>query len=251
MDREERLLLAELGIELASHVVRLGPAALPDEFERPDPASINATADDSPVRCLDPQTAEAMIAAVKEAGKASDTLGGVAEIVVGGLPVGLGSHVHWDRKLDGRLAGALMAVPSVKGVEIGLGFANAERPGSRVHDEIVADADKSGPRRGFRRLTNNAGGLEGGITNGERLVLRAAGKPISTLMKPLRTVDVRTGEPAEAMTERSDIVVTPALGVVCEAVVCLVLADAIVEKFGGDTLGELKHNFESYLLSEY
>ena len=211
-------------------------ANVPDEL----PDDLTAATDASPVRCLDPDAEGAMIDAIDDAKHNGDTLGGVFEVVVRGLPVGLGSHVSWDRKLDGRVAGALMSIQAIKGVEIGMGFEAGARPGSRVHDAIVAG------EKGYTRVGNAAGGLEGGITTGLPLVLRAAMKPISTLMKPLGTVDIRTGERGDAVRERSDVCALPAAGVVGEAMVALVLADAVLEKFGGDSLRELKRNLTSY-----
>ena len=187
-----------------------------------------------------------MIDQIDAARTAGDTLGGVFEVVARGLPVGLGSHVSWDRKLDGRLAGALMSIQAIKGVEIGLGFEAAARPGSRVHDEILHD-DAAHLGAGFGRSGNHAGGLEGGITTGQPLVCRVAMKPISTLMQPLRTVDLRTGTPAEAVRERSDVCALPAAGVVGEAMVAVVLAQAVLEKFGSDSLTELRRNWDGYL----
>ena len=236
-------LLAEVGITVGSHVVSLGgvvaraPEALPED--------LNAAADPSPVRCLDAEAEGRMIDAIDAAKGAGDTLGGVVEVVARGVPAGLGSHVSWDRKLDGRLAGALMSIQAIKGVEVGLGFEAAARPGSRVHDAIVLDGSAQGG--GYGRVGNNAGGLEGGISTGQPLVLRAAMKPISTLMQPLRTVDLRTGEPAEAVRERSDVCAVPAAGVVAEAMVALVLADALLEKVGGDSLAEVRRNLGGYL----
>jgi len=236
-------LLAEVGITVGSHVVSLGgvvaraPEALPED--------LNAAADPSPVRCLDAEAEGRMIDAIDAAKGAGDTLGGVVEVVARGVPAGLGSHVSWDRKLDGRLAGALMSIQAIKGVEVGLGFEAAARPGSRVHDAIVLDGSAQGG--GYGRVGNNAGGLEGGISTGQPLVLRAAMKPISTLMQPLRTVDLRTGEPAEAVRERSDVCAVPAAGVVGEAMVALVLADALLEKVGGDSLAEVRRNLGGYL----
>ena len=187
-----------------------------------------------------------MIARIDAAKRAGDTLGGVCEVVVRGLPVGLGSHVSWDRKLDGRLGAAMLSIPAVKGVEVGLGFEAARRLGSRVHDEM-----EPAPERvragGVRRRTNGAGGLEGGITTGEPIVVRVAMKPISTLMRPLGTVDLATGEPAAATAERSDVTAVPAMGVIAEAMAAFVLAQAMLEKFGGDSLGELRRNVEGYL----
>jgi chorismate synthase len=203
---------------------------------------------------LDPAVEAEIIARIDAAKKDGDTLGGEVEVVARGVVVGLGSHVSWDRKLDGRLAGMLMSIPAVKGVEIGLGFEAARRHGSAVHDPIdTAGSPAAGPpvagdaRAGFVRRTNNAGGVEGGITTGEPLVVRAAMKPISTLMSPLPTVDLASGEPASAQSERSDVTAVPAMGVIAEALVALVLADAMLEKFGGDSLGEMKRNFRSYV----
>jgi chorismate synthase len=237
-------LLEALGVSLGSHVVSLGgiDAAAPAEL----PEDLNAAADVSPVRCLDEAAEGRMIDAIDAAKREGDTLGGVFEVVARGLPVGLGAHVSWDRKLDGRLAGALMSIQAIKGVEIGLGFEAGRRPGSRVHDAIDA-APELVRAGGYARAGNHAGGLEGGITTGAPLVLRAAMKPISTLMRPLRTVDLRSGERGDAVRERSDVCALPAAGVVGEAMVALVLADAVLEKFGGDSVGELQRNLEGYL----
>ena len=239
-----RRLLAELGITLGSHVVHLGgidaivPASLPDD--------LNAAADQSPLRTLYPAAEARMIALIDELKAAGNTAGGIAEVVVRGLPVGLGSHVSWDRKLDGRLAAAILSIPAVKGMEFGAGFDAARKSGAQVHDEIAPAPGT--PRTGnVRRKTNRAGGLEGGITTGEALVLRAAMKPISTLMTPLATIDAMTGEPALAAAERSDVTAVPAMAVIAEAMTALVLADAVVEKFGGDSLSELRRNFDAYL----
>jgi chorismate synthase len=244
-----RRLLEEFGIEIGSHVVSLGGvmASVPD----PLPAPINAHADASLVRCLNPEASAEMVKRIDAAQKAGDTLGGEVEIVATGVPVGLGSHVSWDRKLDGRLAGMLMAIPAIKAVEIGLGISAARRPGSAVHDPITRDPSVApgDTRGGFRRTSNRAGGLEGGITTGEPLVARIAMKPIATLMQPLRTVDLRTGEPANAQSERSDVTAVPAAGVIGEAVMALVLADALLEKFGGDSLAEMRRNADGYLAS--
>ena len=231
-----KVLLDQFGIEIGSHVVELGGvvAAPPDAL----PAPLNPAADRSPVRCLDPAAEREMVARIDAARAAGDTLGGVAEVVARGVPAGLGSHASWDRRLDGRLAQALMSIPAVKGVELGLGFAAARRPGSAVHDEIVP---------GLGRASNRAGGTEGGMTTGEPLVARVAMKPISTLMTPLRTVSLETGAPAAAQAERSDVTAVPAMGVVAEAMSALVLAEALLEKFGGDSLAELHHNVAGYL----
>jgi chorismate synthase len=240
-----RRLLAELGITVGSHVVALGGVVAAAPAELPD--DLNAASDPSPVRCLDEEAEGRMIDAIDAAKREGDTLGGVVEVVARGLPAGLGSHVSWDSRLDGRLAGALMSIQAIKGVEIGLGFEGAMRPGSRVHDPIVRDADA---RRGggYGRSSNHAGGLEGGITTGAPLVARAAMKPISTLMRPiLPTIDLRTGAPAEAVRERSDVVAVPAAGVVAEAMVALVLAAALREKFGGDSMPEMRANFDAYV----
>lgn len=236
-------LLGALGMEIGSHVVAIGGvvAQVPAEL----PEALNAASDPSPVRCLDAEAEGRMIDLIDAAKRDGDTLGGVVEVVARGVPAGLGSHVSWDRKLDGRLAAALMSIQAIKGVEIGLGFEAAMRPGSRVHDAITRDAaaERGG---GFGRVGNHAGGLEGGITTGQPLVCRAAMKPISTLMTPLGTVDLRTGEAAEAVRERSDVCAVPAAGVVAEAMVAIVLAGAVLEKFGGDSLAELRRNFDAY-----
>jgi chorismate synthase len=229
-------LLAEFGIEVASHVVELGGVVATPAT--PLPASVNATAAASPVRCLDPAAEREMVARIDAAKAAGDTLGGVVEVVAFGLPVGLGSHASWDRKLDGRLAQAIMSIPAVKGVELGLGFEAARRRGSEVHDEILP---------GFHRASNRAGGTEGGMTTGEPLVLHAAMKPISTLMTPLATVDIASGAVAKAQSERSDVTAVPAMGVIAEAMTALVLAEAMIEKFGGDSLSEMRRNAEGYL----
>ncbi|HWP37811.1 MAG TPA: chorismate synthase [Gemmatimonadales bacterium] len=238
-----RRLLTEFGVEIGSHVVELGgvEAQVPAEL----PAPLNDAADRSPVRCLDARATERIVAAIDQARASGNTLGGVVEVVARGVVLGLGSHVSWDRKLDGRLAQALLSIPAVKGVEVGLGFAAARRPGSEVHDEI----ESGGERRagGFSRRTNRAGGLEAGITTGEPLVLRVAMKPISTLMRPLGTVDLETGGPAKAQSERSDVTAVPAMGVIAEAMVALVLAGAMVEKFGGDSLAEMRANYDAYV----
>jgi chorismate synthase len=241
-----RRLLAELGVEVGSHVVALGgvTATVP----QPLPAPLDAAADRSPVRCLDPEAERAMIARIDAAKEAGDTLGGIVEVVARGVVVGLGSHVAADRRLDGRFAAALMSIQAVKGVEIGLGFALASLPGSAAHDEIVRADDTAGDSGGgFARRTDRAGGLEGGMTTGGPLVLRAAMKPLSTLMSPLQTVDLETGLPAPAQSERSDVTAVPALGVIAEAAVALVLANAYAEKFGGDSLGEMRRNLAGYV----
>ena len=252
-----RRLLDEFGVDVGSHLVSLGGvrAAPPPELPRP----LNDAADRSEIRVLDPAVEPEIIARIDRAKKDGDTLGGEIEVVARGVVVGLGSHVSWDRKLDARLAGILMSIPAVKGVEIGLGFEAARRPGSAVHDPIDADAGAGpaaadgGPpvpghaRGGFARRSNNAGGLEGGMTTGEPLVVRVAMKPISTLMAPLPTVDLASGAPASAQSERSDVTAVPAMGVIAEALVAIVLADAMLEKFGGDSLAEMRRNVAAYV----
>ncbi|OLF19554.1 chorismate synthase [Actinophytocola xanthii] len=230
-----------LGVEVISHVVSIGRAEAP-EGPTPGPGDL-AAIDESPVRAFDPAATEAMVAEVEAVKEAGDTVGGVIEVIAYGLPPGLGSHVHWDRRLDARLAGALMGVQAMKGVEIGDGFTTARRWGSEAHDEI----DRADGVSGVSRRSNRAGGLEGGITNGEPLRVRVAMKPISTVPRALSTVDVATGEPAVAIHQRSDVCAVPRAGVVLESVVGLVLADAALEKFGGDSLTETRRNAEAYL----
>lgn len=246
-----RRLLEEFGVEIGSHVVSLGGIAVPSGS--PLPAPLNETADQSEVRVIDRAVEQQIIARIDTAKKAGDTLGGEVEVVARGVVLGLGSHTNWDRKLDGRLAGMLMSIPAVKGVEIGMGFQAARVPGSQVHDAIEAEGQGAGgpegQKGGFKRLTNNAGGLEGGMTTGEPLVVRVAMKPISTLMSPLKTVDLSTGQSANAQSERSDVTAVPAVGVIAEALVALVLADAMLEKFGGDSLAELRRNYDGYVAS--
>jgi len=230
-----------LDVEVISHVVSIGRAEAPDG-PPPQPGDL-AAIDESPVRAFDQAGTEAMIAEVEAVKEAGDTVGGVIEVIAYGLPPGLGSHVHWDRRLDARLAGALMGVQAMKGVEVGDGFTTARRWGSEAHDEI----DRADGVTGVSRRSNRAGGLEGGITNGEPLRVRVAMKPISTVPRALSTVDVRTGEPAVAIHQRSDVCAVPRAGVVLESVVALVLADAALEKFGGDSLAESRRNAETYL----
>ena len=239
-----RRLLTELGVSIGSHLVHLGGV----DAQRPPalPAALNEAADASPLRTLDANAERDMIERIDAAKKAGNTLGGICEVVVTGLPVGLGSHVSWDRKLDGRLGAAMMSIPAVKGVEIGMGFGAARVTGADVHDEIALAPGRT--RAGnVQRATNRAGGLEGGMTTGEPLVVRVAMKPISTLMRPLGTVDVATGASAAATAERSDVTAVPAMGVIAEAMAALVLADAMLEKFGGDSLVELQRNLDGYL----
>jgi chorismate synthase len=237
-------LLAEFGVTIGSHVIHLGgiDAKPPDLL----PADINAAADASPLRTLDPDAEQAMIAKIDVTKREGNTLGGICEVICDGLPVGLGSHVSWDRKLDGRLAGALMSIPAVKAVEIGIGFEASRRSGAEVHDEIDPQPDRA-LTGNVRRRSNRAGGLEGGITNGEPLVLHVGMKPISTLMRPLATIDVNTGQPAAAVAERSDVTAVPAMAVIAEAMTAFVLAQAFLEKFGGDSLVETRRNYDGYL----
>jgi chorismate synthase len=228
-----------LGVQVLSHVVRIGSVTAPDGCV-PEPGDLDRI-DADPVRSLDRDASAAMVAEIDAAKKDGDTLGGVVEVVVHGLPPGLGSHVHWDRRLDSRLAAALMGIQAIKGVEVGDGFASAGRRGSAAHDEIEHGEG------GLRRRTGRAGGTEGGMTTGEVLRVRAAMKPISTVPRALDTVDVATGEPAKAINQRSDVCAVPAAGVVAEAMVALVLADAALEKFGGDSVAETARNARTYL----
>ena len=242
-----RQLLGSVGTEIVSHVVRIGAAAIADplaiSFDR-----VRSIGVDTPLHCADAEVEQLMIAEIDRAREAGDTMGGTFEVIAHDVPPGLGSHVHWDRKLDGRLAQALMSIPAIKAVGIGLGPAVANVPGSRVHDEIVASAPGSAPGAfpGVSRPTNNAGGLEGGVTNGEDLRVTAYMKPISTLMKPLRSVDLATMIESPAAIERSDVCAVPAAAVVGEAMVAIVLADALVEKFGGDSIEELVTNWKAF-----
>jgi len=241
-----RRFLFEFGVRIGSHVVQLGDidAQCPPTGELPD--DINAAADQSPLRTLDANAERRMIALIDAVKREGNTLGGVTEVVATGLCVGLGSHTSWDRKLDGRIGRAMMSIPAVKGVEIGMGFGASRATGAQVHDEMEPAPDKvlSG---GVRRRSNRAGGLEGGMTTGEPVVVRVAMKPISTLMKPLATVDVSTGQAAQATAERSDVTAVPAMGVIAEAMLAIVLADAMLEKFGGDSLREVRYNYDGYL----
>ncbi|HEX6520581.1 MAG TPA: chorismate synthase [Streptosporangiaceae bacterium] len=232
-----------LGVEIVSHVVAIGPIAVPDGAEPPQPAQ-QAQIDNDPVRCADPATSQRMVDEIDAARRDGDTLGGVVEILAYQVPPGLGSFTHWDRKLDARLAGALMSIQAIKGVEVGDGFTTATRRGSRAHDEIERTAQDRISRR-----TNRAGGIEGGMSTGESIRVRIAMKPISTVPRALDTVDTATGEPAKAINQRSDVTAVPAAGVVAEAMVALVLAEAATEKFGGDSVEELCRNAESYVKS--
>jgi chorismate synthase len=230
------------GVQVLSHVISIGGASVPDGTPYPTPEDLPAV-DASPVRVFDPASGERLVAEVDDAHKEGDTLGGVVEVLAYGLPPGLGSHVHWDRRLDARLAAALMGIQAIKGVEVGDGFAAARMRGSEVMDEIVQGEG------GLTRTKGTLGGTEGGMTSGEVLRVRAAMKPISTIPRALRTIDTATGEPAVAHHQRSDVCAVPAAGVVAEAVVALVLADAALEKFGGDSVEETRRNYEGYLKS--
>ncbi|MGQ0744403.1 MAG: chorismate synthase [Acidimicrobiales bacterium] len=239
-----KALLAQVGVSILSHVVAMGPAAT-KSTDRPGPADLGSI-DSSPVRCFDAAAEAAMIAEIKDAAREGDSLGGVAEILAYGLPVGLGSHVHWDRRLDAQLAAALMSIPAVKGVEIGDGFEVAARRGSAAHDEILWDGDE--PPGRYRRPTARAGGIEGGMSNGEVLIARAAMKPLATLNRPvIRTVDVVTKAEGVSFKERTDVTAVPAMGVVAETMVALVLAAEALRKFGGDTVAEMVRNHGAYL----
>jgi len=241
-----RRFLREFGISLGSHVVHLGGV----DAKRPAkmPKDLNSVSDASELRTIDPDADDEMRSRIDAAKAEGNTLGGIAEVICDGVPVGLGSHVSWDRKLDGRLAAALMSIPAVKAVEIGLGVEAARRKGSDVHDEI--DADEKNVLAGrVRRRTNRAGGMEGGISNGEQIIVRAAMKPISTLMRPLGTIEMKTREPAQAVAERSDVTAVPAMGVIAEAMTAFVIAQAMLEKFGGDSLSETRRNYDGYISS--
>ncbi len=232
--------LSELGITLVSHTVSIGPVEGSRVAARPTAADVEAL-DADPMRCFDQELSARMVAEVDDAKKSGDTLGGVVEVVAYGLPVGLGSHVHWDRRIDSRLAGALMGIQAIKGVEVGDGFETARRRGSQAHDEIGLDGDSA------VRASNRAGGTEGGMTTGEPLVVRAAMKPIATVPRALGTIDVQKREAAKAHHQRSDVCAVPAAGVVAEAMVALVIAESVTEKFGGDSLEETKRNFDAYV----
>lgn len=239
-----RRLLAEFGVRIGSHVAELG--GIVARRLAPFPDDINSAADASPVRTLDADAERRMIERIDAMKRDGNTLGGVCEVVADGVCVGLGSHTAWDRKLDGRIGRAMLSIPAVKGVEIGMGFDAARATGADVHDEIDPAPERAGTG-GVRRRSNRAGGLEGGMTTGEPVVVRVAMKPISTLMKPLATVDVATGASAEASVERSDVTAVPAMGVIAEAMLAIVLADALLEKFGGDSLGETRRNHDAFV----
>ncbi len=235
-----RSFLGELGIRLVAHTLSIGAVRVPDDAPLPLPADVDLL-DADPLRCLHPETSARMVAEVDDAHKTGDTLGGVVEVLAYGLPPGLGSYVHWDRRLDSRLAGALMGIQAIKGVEVGDGFQTTERRGSAAHDELVVGAE------GIERLSDRAGGVEGGMSTGTVLRVRAGMKPIATVPHALRTIDVATGDAAPAHHQRSDVCAVPAAGVVAEAMVALVLAEAVLEKFGGDAVVETRRNLEGYL----
>ena len=230
-----------VGITILSHVLSIGSVRMADDAALPEAGDMTKI-DEDPVRCADSVTSAKMITEIENAHRDGDTLGGVIEVLAFNMPPGLGSHVHWDRRLDSKLAGAVMGIQAIKGVEIGDGFRTAARRGSVAHDEIEKDSTGKIVRR-----TDRAGGTEGGMSNGEILRVRAAMKPISTVPKALDTIDVATGEPAKAINQRSDVCAVPAAGVVAEAMVALVLAEVVLEKFGGDSVTETRRNFESYI----
>lgn len=236
-----RRLLEEFGARISSHVTEIGGEAIRTRPERLE--DIHTLSETSAVRCVDAEAEGRMKAAIDDAGERGDTLGGVFEVVVLGLPPGLGSHVHWDRKLDARLAAALMSINAIKGVEFGLGFDVARTPGSRAHDEIFYDRS-----RGFYRKTNRSGGLEGGTTSGDPLIVRVAMKPLSTLRTPLQSVDIRTKAVVQAVVVRSDVCAVPAAGVIGEAMVAFVLAEAFLEKFGGDAMAHIRPAYEQFMV---
>jgi chorismate synthase len=235
-----KALLTSLGLHIVSHVIEVGGVAA-SERALPDPVDLDRI-DSSPLRCLDPDAEQRMIEAIEEARRAGDTLGGVFEVVAWGVPPGLGSYVHWDRRIDALLAQALMSIHAIKGVEVGPGFEIARTPGSRAHDEIQYE-----PGKGYTRPTERSGGTEAGMTTGAPLRVRAAMKPLSSLARSLPTIDVATKEEAPAITQRSDVCAVPAAGVIGEAAVAFVLSRAILEKFGGDSLGETQRNLRAYM----
>ncbi|MGW9626469.1 chorismate synthase [Microbacterium sp. NPDC055521] len=235
-----RSFLSELGIRLVSHTLSIGPVRAPEYAALPTPDDVDAL-DADPLRCFDAETSSRMVAEVDSARKDGDTLGGIVEVLAYGLPPGIGSHVHWDRRLDGRLAQALMSIQAIKAVEVGDGFETTRRRGSAAHDELFAAND------GITRASDRAGGIEGGMSTGTVLRVRAGMKPIATVPRALRTVDVASGETATAHHQRSDVCAVPAAGVVAEAMVAIELANSLLEKFGGDSIRETRRNLESYL----
>jgi chorismate synthase len=246
-----RQLLESFGVEFASHVIRIGQAAVAKPYTIESLKWLRETTEKSEVRCLDEDAGNQMIEEIKKAKNSRDSLGGIAELIVRGVPVGLGSYSQWSDRLDARLAAALMSIPSVKGVEFGLGFQGGSMYGSEVHDEIRYQSGTAPARKGFHRVTNHAGGIEGGISNGEDIIARVAAKPLSTLNRPLKTVDVVSKKSAEAMVERTDHCVVPALAVVGEAMAAITIAQAFMEKFGGDNFDELSRNYRIWLDTAY
>ncbi len=246
-----RQFLEQFNIQFASHVVRIADVEIKEGYNVDNLEQVVKITEESEVRCIDKKTEAKMISAIKAAKNKRDSVGGVVEVIVRGVPAGLGSFSQWYRRLDGRLAQAMMSIQSVKGVEVGLGFRAAALRGSKVHDEIFYNKKGQAPKKNFYRQTNNAGGLEGGITNGEDIVVRVASKPLSTLNQPLKTVDIKSKKPAVAMVERTDNCVVPALAVICEAMAAYVLCDAFLEKFGGDHLSEIESNYKSFLKTPF
>jgi chorismate synthase len=235
-----RIILSELGIHIGGHVLEIGGIRAENtRYESME--DLQERTEASPVRCLDEAAAEKMMRAIDQAKEQGDSIGGIVEVIAEGMPIGVGSHVHYDRKLDAKLAGAIMSINAFKGVEIGIGFEAAHKPGSQVHDEIIWDNEK-----GYTRKTNNAGGFEGGMTTGMPIVVRGVMKPIPTLYKPLNSVDIDTKEPFQASIERSDSCAVPAASVVAEAVVAWELADAVLQQFGHDHVGRIKENIDQY-----
>jgi chorismate synthase len=235
-----RAFLRELGVTLVSHTISIGPVRVPDDSPTPTAADV-AALDADPLRCFHPQTSALMVAEIDDAHETGDTLGGIVEVLAHGLPPGLGSYAHWDKRLDSQLAAALMSIQAIKGVEVGDGFLTTTRRGSQAHDELIEDEGL------ITRLSDRAGGTEGGMSTGTQLRVRAGMKPIATVPHALRTVDVSTGTEAPAQHQRSDVCAVPAAGVVAEAMVALVLANAMLEKFGGDSVGETQRNLRGYL----
>ena len=235
-----KLLLKEFDIDFLSHVTMIGNVEADKEFSF---NKMKELVEKSPVRCIDSEAAEIMCSEIKAAEKNGDSLGGIFEVIVRNVPPGLGSYTQWDKRIDGTLSRAIMSIPGVKGVEVGCGFGVAVKPGSMVHDEISYDKSS----KTFVRKTNNAGGIEGGITNGENIILRAAMKPIATLMKPLNSLNIKTKKASKAQVERADVCVVPSCGVIAESVSAIEIASAMKEKFGGDSLREMKRNYDSYI----
>ena len=246
-----RQLLEHFRVLFTSHVIGLGSIRLPSTFKPPPVTDIINLSEASEVRCIDPDTSRSMIDLIRTAAEQGDTLGGVAEIIISGLPVGLGGFSQWFHRLDSRLAAMMMSVPSVKGVEIGSGFSSTIQKGSEIHDEIFYDINGAEAKKGFYRLTNHAGGIEGGVTNGEDIIIRVGGKPLATLKQPLSTVDIVSKKPVKAIVERSDTCIIPSLAVICENAASLILAEAFLDKFGTDNLQETERNYRAFLQTEF